>query len=114
MKKAVKILGVYDLSGCAVDFDDKTEYILVNSVLSCSQTLVVKYQYSPNNYSLTDEIGYSEMQISARAIAYGVASEVCISEGDFDQAVMHHKRYVDEIALITMPKNTTIKQRSWR
>ena len=113
-KKVVKILGVFDLSGRKLDFIDKTEYILVNSALASTQTLMVEYQYSPDNYALTDEIGYSEMQISARTIAYGVASEVCISEGDFDQAVMHHKRCVDEIALITMPKNATIKQRSWR
>ena len=113
-KKAVKILGVFDNAGCAVDFIDKTEYILLNSAFSSSQTLLVEYQYLPDNYSLTDTIGYSDVQISARVIAYGVASEACISEGDFDQAVMHHKRYVDEIALISMPKNATIKQRSWR
>ena len=112
-KKVVKILGVYDLSGKAVDFSDKTEYVLINSDLN-NYSLVVEYQYAPNNYGLTDQVGYNEKQISARIMAYGLASEVCISEGDFDQAVMHHKRYVDEIALLTMPKNATIKQRSWR
>ncbi len=110
--KAVKILGVYTLSGNAVDFNVKTEYLLVSS--KPNEMLTVEYQYAPNNYGLTDEIGYAEKDVSARVIAYGVASEVCISEGNFDQAVMHHKRYVDEIALLSMPKNTMIKQRSWR
>ena len=78
------------------------------------ENLVVEYQYSPTNYALEDEIGYTEKDISSRVIAYGVASEVCIIEGEFEQAVMHHKRYVDEIALLTMPKNAMIKQRSWK
>ena len=111
-KKAVKILGVYTLSGNALDFADKTEYVMVSSKIN--ETLIIEYQYTPNNYALNDEIGYTEKDVSARVIAYGVASEICISEGNFDQAVMHHKRYVDEISLLTMPKNATIKQRSWR
>lgn len=111
-KKAVKILGVKDMSGVELEFVDKAEYLQVP--FSVNQTLIVEYQYSPDNYSILDKIGYTEKDISARVIAYGVASEYFINQGNFEQAVIYHKRYVDEISLLTLPKNSKIKQRRWR
>ena len=111
-KKVVKILGVNDQYGCSLEFIDKAEYLYIPSTIN--QTLTVKYQYSPDNYTIMDVVGYSERAISARLIAYGVASEYYIIQSDFEQAVMYHKRYLDEISLLTLPKNSKIKQRSWR
>ena len=111
-KKAVKILGVKDMSGVELEFVDKAEYLQVP--FSVNQTLIVEYQYSPDNYYILDKIGYTEKDISARVIAYGVASEYFINQGNFEQAVIYHKRYVDEISLLTLPKNSKIKQRRWR
>lgn len=111
-KRAVKILGVKDPSGVQLDFDDKPEYVQVP--FRTNQTLSVEYQYSPDNYSIMDKIGYTEKDVSARVIAYGIASEYFIYQGDFEKAVIYHKRYVDEISMLTLPKNAKIKQRSWR
>ena len=111
-KKAVKILDVNDQFGNSLNFIDKAEYLYVPETIN--QTLTVKYQYAPDNYSLMDKIGYTEKDISLRAIAYGVASEYYISQGDFDFAVMYHKHYVDEISFMNPPKNAKIKERSWR
>ena len=80
-KKAVKILGVKDMSGVELEFVDKAEYLQVP--FSVNQSLVVEYQYSPDNYSILDKIGYTEKDISARVIAYGVASEYFINQGNF-------------------------------
>ena len=111
-KKAVKILGVNDQYGNALEFIDKTEYLYVLG--SSNQTLTVKYQYSPDNYSIMEDIGYTEKDVPARVIACGVASEYYITQSDFERAVIYHKRYLDEISLLTLPKNAKIKQRSWR
>ena len=111
-KKAVKILEVSDQYGCSLEFVDKTEYVYVPATIN--QTLTIKYQYVPDNYGIMDKIGYTEKDISARVIAYGVASEYYISQGDFELAVIYHKRYLDEISFLTKPKNAKIKQRSWR
>ena len=111
-KKVVKILDVSDQYGHSLDFVDKTEYLYVPATIN--QKLTVKYQYVPDNYSPMDTIGYTEKDVSARVIAYGVASEYFIVQNDFEQAVIYHKRYVDEISLLNLPKNAKIKERSWR
>ncbi len=104
----IKIIAVYDVDERKVDFSLDTYYVRAN-VTKC----VVEYQYSPKNYDLDDEIGYSNKDISVTALAYGVTAEYCITQGQFEQAVMHHKRYVDAITEICLPKNRKIKARSW-
>ena len=106
--KIVKVFAVYDLKGKQVDFTSDTNYVYANLV-EC----MVEYEYRPKNYDLEDDVGYSEKDISITALAYGVVAEYCITQGQFEQAVMHHKRYVDAIAEICMPKNKMIKSRSW-
>ena len=106
--KIVKIIAVYGADGKKVDFSVDEYYVFAN-VSEC----VVEYHYSPKNYDLEDEIGYSNKEVSVTALAYGVTAEYCITQGQFEQAVMHHKRYVDAIAEICLPKNRKIKARSW-
>ncbi len=107
-EKVVKIIAVYDTDGKKVDYTQDNFYVYVNK-----NKCVIEYQYAPKNYGLEDKIGYSEKDISVSALAYGVVAEYCITQGQFEQAVMHHKRYVDSIAEICMPKNKRIKARSW-
>lgn len=104
----IKILAVYDMDNKKVDFTIDEYYVWAN-VSKCN----VEYEYAPKNYDLDDEIGYSEKDISISTLAYGVAAEYCITQGQFEQAVMHHKRYVDNLAEICLPKNKMIKSRSW-
>ena len=106
--KVVKVIAVYDMSGEKVDFSLDAYYVWAN-VSKC----IVEYQYAPKNYGLDDNIGYEEKDISVSALAYGVVAEYCITQGQFEQAVMHHKRYVDLVAEICVPKNKKIKARSW-
>ncbi len=107
-KNVVKIIAVYDLTGHEVDFSIDDCCVIAN-VTHC----MVEYQYSPKNYGLNDTVGYEEKDITATALAYGVTAEYCITQCLFEQAVMHHKRYVDAIAEICLPKNKKIKARSW-
>ncbi len=107
-ENALKILGVYNTSGGEVYFKQNAQYLTVNA-----NSVVVEYEYSPSNYGFDDEIGYQEKDVSARVLAYGLCAEFSISEGKFDQAVMWHKRYVDALSEICVPKNSHVKERRW-
>ncbi len=107
-ENALKVLGVYDTSGKEVHFEQNIEYLTING-----SSVVVEYEYSPANYGIDDEIGYREKDVSACVLAYGLCAEFSISEGRFDQAVMWHKRYVDALSEICMPRNTHVKERRW-
>ncbi len=106
--KIVKIVAVYDINGNPIDFTVDNHYVNAQ-ITKCT----VEFLYLPKNYGLEDNVGYSEKDISATTLAYGVVAEYCITQGLFEQAVMHHKRYVDAVAEICMPKNKKIKARSW-
>ena len=106
--KLTRMIAIYDMNGEKVDFSLDDNYILAN-VGKC----IIEYEYSPKNYGLEETIGYSEKQISASVLAYGVASEYSITQGQFEQAVMLHKRFVDCLEEYCVPKNKVIKSRSW-
>jgi len=107
-ERVLKIINVYDQSMNNCSFTVTAEYLKVNK-----SVVNVEYEYLPSNYGLDDEIGYNEKDVSPRVLAYGVCAEFSISEGRFDEAVLWHKRYVDAVSEICLPKNTTLKQRSW-
>lgn len=106
--KVLKIRSVYLDDGKSLDFTLMPEYILINHA-----TVYVEYEYSPPTYLIEQEIGFTEKDVPARVLAYGLLSELAISEGRFDDAVAFHKRYVNSIELLCVPKNSMIKQRSW-
>ena len=112
-KKVVKILEVRDYLGNKVEFTEKTEYIELVKNQSPSLMLTVVYQFAPEMYYEESEIEYSEKDVPAIVIAYAVASEYCLSQSRFSEAVMHHNRYVLAIQELKGIKNGKIKGRSW-
>ena len=110
--KAIKIVNIFDNQGNKVDFIEETEEIkLVDN--ESDLELIVEYQYVPNEYTEESEIGYKEKDIPSRVIAYGVAAEYCISQSLFEEAVMHHKRYMTALQEMKGLKNIKIKGRSF-
>lgn len=107
-KTPLKVLKVSDLQGNRLDFSYSPEYITVNV-----QSAAVEYEFLPEAYKIDDEICYSEKDVPKRVLAYGVTAEFCITEGDFDEAVTWHKRYIDALSDICLPKNKNVKARRW-
>lgn len=107
-EKAVKILKVTDRNNTQIDYEYAYQYITVNQ-----PCVTVFYEYSPKKVGIDDEVGYLEKDVSARVIAYGVASEYLLVNGDFDEAVTWHKRYTDAIASLCLPKNKKVAGRLW-
>lgn len=107
-ERVLSVLNVTDTEGKEVRHKIFAEYIFLSA-----STAVVEYEFSPPNYDLLDNVVFSNAQVDERVLAYGLNAEVCISEGRFSEAVTWHKRYVDAIANICKPKNSTVKQRRW-
>lgn len=107
-ERAVKIIGVYNQNGNDIDFVKTAEFIKVNP-----GTVIVDYEYIPPNYGIDDTIGYTEKEVTSSVLSFGLSAEYAISLGDFDQAVMWHKRYVDAISELRKIKNVKIKNRSF-
>ena len=107
-ERALEIKAVYCENGIEEGFKCAAEFFTTSN-----GSKYVEYEYLPSNYGLDDEIGYTERDVPTRVLAYGVLAEFAICENRYDEAVSHHKRYVDGVAQICMPKNAVIKKRSF-
>lgn len=105
-ENAVRIIKVYDADGKELSIKSNAEYLETEK-----NTVTVEYEYAPTSYGLTDTIGYTEKEVSLSTLAYGVVAEYSISQGNFDEAVMWHKRYVDSVSQMRKLKNVTVKGR---
>lgn len=101
-----EVIAVFDEYGNDVDYKINPEYIECNL-----NRVKIRYKYLPSNYGLNDDIGYSENQVSARIIAYGTASEVCLLSREYQESLMWRNRFNDGISCVLMPKNRIIKNR---
>lgn len=105
-ERVLEIVGAYDLDSNSINFKVNAEYV---------ETLygeyVVEYAYMPPNFGLTDEIGYSEIKLPARVIAYGTTAEFCLTEHAFDESVLWHNRFTGALSSILSPKNKIVKAR---
>lgn len=102
----LEIKAVEDLNGEKADYTVFPEYLktYLNAV-------VVEYEYLPPNYDLNDTVGYSEKEIPARVIAYGVAAEYSLTVKSFDESLLWHDRYEKSLSHIIAPKNVSVKGR---
>ncbi|MBQ3116193.1 MAG: hypothetical protein IJC07_04115 [Clostridia bacterium] len=107
-ERVIKVLSVTDRQGKDVDVVQDVEFL--SAPLSIA---FIEYEYLPKNFGLDDEICYTEKDVAPHVLAHGVLAEYAITQGSFDEAVMWHKRYVDGVEAICLPKNVTAKRRRW-
>ena len=103
-----EILAVYDDNGVDVLGKVFSKFITV-----LTDKVNVEYSCFPPEYSLEDEVGYDETQVSKRVLSYGLCAEFAICEGCFKDAVMWHDRYADAVYKICKPTNKTTRKRAW-
>ena len=104
--RALKIRAVYDASGRKLFYTLHPEYIEPRG--SAAQA---EYEYLPDNLGLTDETGYTEKDITAGVLSYGLAAEYCLAEGRFEEAVLWRKRYAEGVMSFALPRGGVIKSR---
>lgn len=107
-KRPTKIINVYDINGNPVQYtsDATTIYVNINNAR-------VQYNYVAEKYKLSDDVGFTEQEISKVVLAYGVCAEYCLTERRFEEAVMWHQRFVDGVKQRVVPKNVKTSARRW-
>ncbi len=86
-RKPVRILGVKDETDGSVRYEVFPEYVKTEK-----GKVRIRYTYMPDAKALDGESDY-QIQASARLLAYGVATEYCLSRGLFDDASVWEKKY---------------------
>ena len=107
-ESAISIFEVLDANGNNIDFTQSGEYF---ETVGYAKT--IKYSFVPKKYAIDETIGYSEKDVSMRSLAYGLTAEFCLTEGEFDLAVLFHDKYVESLKEICLPKNRISRKRSW-
>lgn len=103
-----RVLSVKNEFGHDAEFKLYPEYIKV-----FGGRYTVEYEYLPENYALSDTVGFNEGKITAALLGYGVAAEYCITQGRFEEAVLWRKRYSYGVERAALPKNAAVKGRCW-
>lgn len=86
-KEPVSIRSVEDLSGNERKFLLYPEYLKTDG-----GRLKITYSYLPEKKTSEDESDYT-LQIGERLVAFGMAAEYRLAEGDYESAAMWDKRY---------------------
>jgi hypothetical protein len=105
----LKVIAVYDNQGNKLSFKP-VQYGIKTSNSACR----IEYSYIPPEYNLSSTIDFEEKNVPKRVVAYGVASQVCIIEGKFDEAGLWNSRFKDSVTNIAMPKRAKLKGRYWQ
>ncbi|MBE5756199.1 MAG: hypothetical protein E7342_00185 [Clostridiales bacterium] len=102
---------ILDLDGRKVYYKTFSDYVKIKN-----GTYDFFYYCLPSNISLEDEIIYTEKEMPNRIICYGIAREICIIEGRFDEANEWQKKFEESLLKSVKPKrlkNVTIKERAF-
>ena len=87
-----KVVKVIDVLGC---FGKSINYLVKTDRIVCSENPIsVVYQYLPSNYALTDDIAYTEKDVSVSVLSYGLCAEFCITEARYEEAIFFHEKYI--------------------
>ncbi len=104
----VRILKITDNVGGELDFTLFPEY-----VKTAVGKVKVRYTYAPTEKTLDDECDFA-LGVSARLVAYGVASEYALAVGLYEEANVWEKKYKDAIsAAYRLKRAKPIKSRRW-
>ena len=105
----VHILKVTDASDMPMSFTVMPTHLVVPTAGEAEVT----YAYAPPEKSLKDETAFSD-KISARLLAFGVASEFCITNRQFSEGAMWGRRYRDALRAAGIYRRTlSVRSRRW-
>lgn len=103
------VLSVKNLNGKAVNATIKPDGIYTKE-----SKIVVEYTYVPENKTENDLSSFENTLISKRALALGTITEFSLIKGDYEEAVMWHKKYLTALTnCLARKKVNKIKERKW-
>lgn len=108
-KPLLSIKSIKDLNGETV-----TAYTMPNYLAIEEGTFAVTYNYIPSDKEFFEDIDFKGDKASDRIFAYGTASEYCLINGDYDNALYWERRYKDAL-YVHIGKDTKVimPKRRW-
>ena len=104
----VNVEKVVNAQGEDIDFE-----VYHDKIVMSENTGTVYLRIVPKTYNYTSEVEYTDLQVPSKVIVYGAAAEFCLAEGLFDEAVVWHEKYREQIKLLSKPKNYNTAKRTW-
>lgn len=105
----VNVIKVQNRAGSRVDFELFSSFLRLPEGVG---TVRVLYAYAPAKKTLSDSSEFSD-KISERLLSFGVASEFCLSRGQYSEAAVWEKRYREALRAASSPRGTRIRARRW-
>lgn len=107
-KTPISILSVTDDRGNKLPYEIFPEYLTTSA-----GDVYVTYTYAPESKNANSPCSYSG-RVSKRLLAYGVATEYCLINGLYEEAVMWDKKYKDALLCISSAnKPKIVRARRW-
>ncbi len=105
-----------EIVGIKNKFGKTLRYRFVNGKIVClASTVIITYKTYPNEITLDGNAEDFGGRLSARVIAYGVASEYCYLEMLYDDASIWEARFKNSLLISCRKKGElTLKKRGWR
>lgn len=108
-KTLLSIKSIKDLNGETV-----TAYTMPNYLAIEEGTFAVTYNYIPSDKEFFEDIDFKGDKASDRIFAYGTASEYCLINGDYDNALYWERRYKDALEVLTGKETIAlVPKRRW-
>lgn len=105
----VSVKGVKDFAGGEVGFELLFDRVVLSRACECE----IDYAFAPAEKTMDDDSDFSG-PVSARLMAYGVASEFARARGLFAEAVSFDKRYRDALSSAGAPRRALrMRGRRW-
>ncbi|MBO5045842.1 MAG: hypothetical protein J6C93_03125 [Clostridia bacterium] len=103
----VEILRVADERG-EISFSIYPQYLSV-----CGKSVTVSYTYAPEEKGIDDECTLSP-RVSKRLLSYAIASEFCLSVGQFSEAATWENKYREAVRAANVSrKKRKMRSRRW-
>lgn len=105
-----------EIVGIKNKFGKSLRYRYVNGKIVClASTVTITYKVYPNKITLDGDAEDFGGRLSARVIAYGVASEYCYLEMLYDDASIWESRFKNSLLIACRKKGELmLKKRGWR
>lgn len=108
LENVMDVIKVYDYHENPVSYKLYPLYIKTRP-----DAVKVEYTFVPRKYKIDEKIAYEERVVPERVIAYGVAAESCMIDGNYDEGRLWDKRFKESVKNLSVPKKCVLKARSW-
>ena len=108
----VTVFTVTGIGGDPLNFETRPAHILLSGMKGQRQ-MILSYSYSPKEKLITEDASFGE-KISARLLAFGVACEFCLSNGQYAEAATWEKKYREALRAANVSRRRlSVRSRRW-